>query len=84
MCQQLWCEIEGEALCRSKLNPPATGTTCATGKVRLVLFDFVELMYTRVCDNFFIITVEMRVIMRGELVAKHDGLENQRSFDFTS
>ena len=33
LCQQLWCEIEGEKLCRSKLNPPATGTACATGKV---------------------------------------------------
>ncbi|XP_078378045.1 A disintegrin and metalloproteinase with thrombospondin motifs 19-like [Oculina patagonica] len=32
LCQQLWCEIEGEKLCRSKLNPPATGTACATGK----------------------------------------------------
>lgn len=32
VCQQLWCEIEGENLCRSKLNPPATGTACAPGK----------------------------------------------------
>ncbi|XP_020914481.1 A disintegrin and metalloproteinase with thrombospondin motifs 19 [Exaiptasia diaphana] len=32
LCQVLWCEIQGESLCRSKLNPPARGTACGRDK----------------------------------------------------
>ncbi|KAK3742314.1 hypothetical protein QZH41_018531, partial [Actinostola sp. cb2023] len=31
-CRELWCEIEGESLCRSKLSPPARGTACGADK----------------------------------------------------
>ncbi|CAH3196092.1 unnamed protein product, partial [Porites evermanni] len=32
LCEELWCEIKGERLCRSKLNPAAPGTACAPDK----------------------------------------------------
>ncbi|XP_031561607.1 A disintegrin and metalloproteinase with thrombospondin motifs 7-like isoform X2 [Actinia tenebrosa] len=32
LCRELWCEIEGEQSCRSKLNPPAKGTACGRDK----------------------------------------------------
>ncbi|EDO42270.1 predicted protein [Nematostella vectensis] len=32
MCQNLWCAIRGEPLCRTKRLPPARGTECGEGK----------------------------------------------------
>ena len=33
MCQHLWCEIEEQEECVSKLDPAAKGTECGKGKV---------------------------------------------------
>ena len=33
MCQKLWCEVEGEEFCMSKLDAAAKGTECNPGKV---------------------------------------------------
>lgn len=33
ICAGLWCKVEGEAECRTKLDPPMDGTDCDPGKV---------------------------------------------------
>lgn len=33
ICTGLWCKVEGEKECRTKLDPPMDGTDCDTGKV---------------------------------------------------
>lgn len=33
MCEKLWCEVEGEKYCMSKLDAAAQGTECAPNKV---------------------------------------------------
>lgn len=33
ICTGLWCKVEGEAECRTKLDPPMDGTDCDPGKV---------------------------------------------------
>ncbi|KAJ6669672.1 hypothetical protein lerEdw1_000221 [Lerista edwardsae] len=38
ICTGLWCKVEGEKECKTKLDPPMDGTDCDTGKViRIVL-----------------------------------------------
>ncbi|EPQ07343.1 A disintegrin and metalloproteinase with thrombospondin motifs 19 [Myotis brandtii] len=32
ICTGLWCKVEGEKECRTKLDPPMDGTDCDTGK----------------------------------------------------
>ncbi|KAL6064835.1 hypothetical protein STEG23_009018, partial [Scotinomys teguina] len=36
ICTGLWCKVEGEAECRTKLDPPMDGTDCDPGKVSLL------------------------------------------------
>ena len=45
LCEELWCEVKGERLCRSKLNPSAPGTACAPDKVGCVLLSGDELCW---------------------------------------
>ena len=33
MCKTLWCFLEGDNECVTKLDPAAKGTPCAPGKV---------------------------------------------------
>lgn len=33
ICTGLWCKVEGEKECKTKLDPPMDGTDCDTGKV---------------------------------------------------
>lgn len=33
MCSGLWCHVDGEKDCKTKLDPPMDGTECDTGKV---------------------------------------------------
>lgn len=35
MCAGLWCLVEGDASCKTKLDPPLDGTECGADKVRL-------------------------------------------------
>ena len=34
MCKTLWCHLESDTECVTKLDPAAKGTPCALGKVR--------------------------------------------------
>lgn len=34
ICTGLWCKVEGEKECKTKLDPPMDGTDCDTGKVQ--------------------------------------------------
>lgn len=33
ICTALWCKVESEKECKTKLDPPMDGTDCGTGKV---------------------------------------------------
>lgn len=33
ICTGLWCKVEREKECKTKLDPPMDGTDCDTGKV---------------------------------------------------
>lgn len=33
ICTGLWCKVEGEKECKTKLDPPMDGTDCDPGKV---------------------------------------------------
>lgn len=33
MCAGLWCLVEGDASCKTKLDPPLDGTECGADKV---------------------------------------------------
>lgn len=35
MCAGLWCLVEGDASCKTKLDPPLDGTECGADKVGL-------------------------------------------------
>lgn len=34
MCAGLWCLVEGDASCKTKLDPPLDGTECGADKVK--------------------------------------------------
>lgn len=36
MCAGLWCLVEGDTSCKTKLDPPLDGTECGADKVGLV------------------------------------------------
>lgn len=38
MCAGLWCLVEGDASCKTKLDPPLDGTECGADKVDTVSF----------------------------------------------
>lgn len=35
MCAGLWCLVEGDSSCKTKLDPPLDGTECGADKVEL-------------------------------------------------
>lgn len=35
MCAGLWCLVEGDTSCRTKLDPPLDGTECGADKVTI-------------------------------------------------
>lgn len=40
ICAGLWCKVEGEKECKTKLDPPMDGTDCDTGKVHYNTINF--------------------------------------------
>ncbi|KAH0628176.1 hypothetical protein JD844_009008 [Phrynosoma platyrhinos] len=40
ICTGLWCKVEGEKECKTKLDPPMDGTDCDPGKVTIFIFVF--------------------------------------------
>lgn len=42
MCAGLWCLVEGDASCKTKLDPPLDGTECGADKVELPYWHIVQ------------------------------------------
>lgn len=53
MCAGLWCLVEGDTSCKTKLDPPLDGTECGADKVIKMLSSSHFVLSSIVCGIMF-------------------------------